>query len=494
MTRKLIIIGAGIAGLSTGCYAQMNGYDATIFELHNKPGGVCTSWNRKGFTFDYCIHNLVGTGKEGVRQVWDELHAFKDTEIVDYDTFARVEDSKGNHVDIYKDLEKLEKHLKEIAPEDSKVIEEYVKAGSSLSGAGFFEMSMGGTLNKLKIAPHIFKVMKWGKVTLNDYAEKFNNEFLKKAFPHFQYNIPGSEMPMFPHLLFLAGFKMGDLNWVKGGSLEFSKRIEKRFIELGGEIHYRAPVEKIIVENNTAVGVILTDGTEHRSDVVISAADGHETIYEMLGGKYTNDFIDSYYQAYIDEQSFGLTVYLGLNRDLSGEPHAITLLLDEPIKLELKERDSLYLELFDSSTGLAPEGKSVIKVVTEGNYGYWEDLHVDMEKYRNKKESIYQEVLKVLEKRFPGINEQVEVFDVTTPVTVERFTHNFHGLQPWHVPAGEMKVMMGGLSKTLPGLKNFYMVGQWAGAMIGISNAAITGRNLVKELCKKDKKKFKALK
>lgn len=493
MTKKLIIIGEGIAGLSAGCYAKMNGYDAVLFELHNKPGGVCTSWNRKGFIFDYCIHNLVGTGNDGVRQVWNELHAFKGTEIVNHDTFASVEDTKGDRLNIYTDLEKLEKHLKEIAPEDSKAIEEYIKAGNSLAGAGFFSMGLGGTMSKLKMAPHIFKIMKWGKITLADYAEKFSNEFLKKAFPHFQYNIPGSDMPMFPHLLFLAGFKSGDLGWPKGGSLEFSKRIEHRFIELGGEIRYREPVEKIMVENDTAVGIVLADGTTHYGDVVVSAADGHETIYEMLDGKYTNNLIDSYYGDYIDEQSFGLTVYLGINRDLSDEPHAITLLLDEPVTLELKEIDSLYLELFDSSTGLVPEGKSIIKVVSEGNYGYWKDLREDMRKYRREKEIIYKKVLKVLEERFSGIGGQVEVFDVTTPVTVERFTHNFHGLQPWPVLDGEMKVMMGGLSKTLPGLKNFYMVGQWAGAMIGISNAAVTGRNVIKELCKKDKKKFRVL-
>lgn len=491
MTKKIIIIGAGIAGLSAGCYAEMNGYDAVIFELHNKPGGVCTSWNRKGFTFDYCIHNLVGTGNTGVKPVWDELHALKGTKIINHPVFASVEDMGGNTLNIYTDLDKLEGHLKEIAPEDSKVIEEYVSAGNSLEGAGFFSMGMGGTTSKLKILPHILSIMKWGKITLADYSERFSNEFIKKAFPHFQYNIPGSELPMFPHLLFLAGFKSGDLGWPVGGSLEFSKRIEKRFTELGGEIHYRAPVEKITVENGTAVGVVLADGTEHRADIIISAADGHETIYEMLNGKYTNDLIDSYYNSYIDEQSFGLTVYLGLNRDISCEPHAISLILDEPVKLELKEVDSLYLELFDPSTGLTPEGKSVIKVVTEGSYSYWKGLRVDMEKYRQEKEVVYKKVLEILEKRFHGITEQVEVFDVTTPVTVERFTCNFHGLQPWPVQKGEMKIMMNGLSKTLPDLKNFYMAGQWAGAMIGISNAAITGRNVVKELCKKDKKKFK---
>jgi len=54
-----------------------------------------------------------------------------------------------------------------------------------------------------------------------------------------------------------------------------------------------------------------------------------------------------------------------------------------------------------------------------------------------------------------------------------------------------LKVMFQGLSKTLPGLQNFYMVGQWAEAMIGIPTAALSGRNLIKTLCKKDGKKFR---
>ena len=59
--RYIIIIGAGLAGLSAGCYAQMNGYETQIFEMHNIPGGLCTSWKRKGYTFDGCIHYLMGS-------------------------------------------------------------------------------------------------------------------------------------------------------------------------------------------------------------------------------------------------------------------------------------------------------------------------------------------------------------------------------------------------------------------------------------------------
>lgn len=160
-------------------------------------------------------------------------------------------------------------------------------------------------------------MIKWSRITLEDYASRFRNEFLRKAFPHIHYNIKGSELPILINLIFLAGFKSGDMGWPKFGSLEFSKKIEKRFIDLGGEIRYRSEVKKIIVQDNQAKGVILGDGSEHLADVVISAADGHSTIYKMLDGKYTNKLIDAYYQSYLKEQDFGLQIYLGLNRDLS---------------------------------------------------------------------------------------------------------------------------------------------------------------------------------
>jgi phytoene dehydrogenase-like protein len=56
MSKSVIIIGAGIAGLAAGCYAQMNGNDFQIFRLHSLPGGLCTSWLRTGDTFDKGNH------------------------------------------------------------------------------------------------------------------------------------------------------------------------------------------------------------------------------------------------------------------------------------------------------------------------------------------------------------------------------------------------------------------------------------------------------
>jgi len=251
MSKKIIIIGAGISGLATGCYAAMNDYDPVIFEAHNRPGGLCTSWHRKGFTFDFCIHNLAGSGDVKLRKIWDELGALKDLKIINREVFVRVEDSKGNALNIYTDVKKLKEHLKMISPEDQDVIENYLNAAHSLLSADFFAMDMDGISSKLKIIPKAFSIIKWGKINLEDYSHRFKNDFLRKAFSHVQYNMNGSQIPMFAHLIFMAGFEAGDMGWPKYGSLEFSKKIENRFLELGGELNYKSEVERIILENRS---------------------------------------------------------------------------------------------------------------------------------------------------------------------------------------------------------------------------------------------------
>ena len=49
---RLVIIGAGVAGLTAGCYAARSGYRTTILEMGQTPGGLCTSWRRNGCLFD----------------------------------------------------------------------------------------------------------------------------------------------------------------------------------------------------------------------------------------------------------------------------------------------------------------------------------------------------------------------------------------------------------------------------------------------------------
>ena len=93
---EILIIGAGVAGLSAGIYAQMNGFQSTIYEMHNIPGGLCTSWRRKGYAFDGAVRYLAGVNPQTKGyQLWDELDILKDTPIHFYDEFVSIEGSDG---------------------------------------------------------------------------------------------------------------------------------------------------------------------------------------------------------------------------------------------------------------------------------------------------------------------------------------------------------------------------------------------------------------
>lgn len=498
MDKSIIIIGAGIAGLSAGCYGQMNGYHTQIFELHDKPGGLCTSWKRKGYTFDGCIHWLVGSGDgTGFNRIWKELGAVQGQQMVDHDEFMRVEGEDGKTFVVYTDIDRLEQHMKELAPADTEVIEELGKAlrlfarlGETMGGLG----GPSGLLDRIKMAlkmlPFMGAFRKYGKTPVQDFATRFSDPFLRQAFATI-FDMP--DFPMVAMLMTLAWMHNRDAGYPIAGSLAFAQAIERRYLDLGGEIHYKSRVEKILVENGRVVGVRLTDGTEHRANVVISAADGHATIFDMLEGKYINDKIRGYYNELPIFRPI-IQVSLGVARDLSDKPHMVSYLLEEPVTVAGEVRERLGVRHFCYDPTLAPPGKSVVVVMFESNYEYWKNLHQERERYDTEKKDIAIKVIDRLEKRFPGISDQIEAVDVATPMTYERYTGNWQGsMEGWLITTKTMSMSMrGGMDKTLPGLDNFYMAGQWVEPGGGVPTAAMSGRRVIQMICKQDKKPFEA--
>jgi phytoene dehydrogenase-like protein len=210
----------------------------------------------------------------------------------------------------------------------------------------------------------------------------------------------------------------------------------------------------------------------------------------MLGGRYADDRVQAYFANVPDRQDMSMHVSFGVDRDMSAEPHALCYFLEEPVTLLGKERDRINVEVYSFDPSMAPEGKTAVKVLLDARYSRWKELYAGQdERYNAAKQEIAQQVLALLEQRFPGISEQVEVVDIATPVTIERYTGNWHGTQAWIDENGGMLEMLRGKTKTLPGLDNFFMAGQWAGG-IGLSTAAIQGRKAIQTICKHDDRRF----
>lgn len=489
--RSILIIGAGIGGLATGCYAQMNGYRAKIVEMHTMPGGLCTSWSRNGYTFDGCIHNLAGTHSgSAFNGLWRELGVVPAVKMRRYDELVRVERADGPPLTVYTDINRLERHLKELSPADAAVIDELTNAMRQMLDFDLLGLALASPFERMKALRKLPLLMKYGRMTLADFAQRFTDPFLRFAIPTVVYDWP--DIPVLMLLTFLGRTSIGDYGWPEGGSVALARAIERRFLDLGGEIRYQSRVQSILIDKDRAVGVRLTDGSELRADIVVSNANGHATIFEMLGGRFTNRAIHSYYSAPEDRIEMGIHVSLGIAQDLSDLPHVVVLPLEEPVVIAGETRHRLYVEPFGFDPGLAPAGKTALKVMMATSYAYWRDLRRTPLLYYDEKHRVAETVIGLLDGRFPGLRQKIEVVDVATPMTTEHFTGNGHG---YRVPISAMALALftgRRLSKTLPGLGHFYMVGQWAGVG-GVPVVAAMGRDVVRDICRRDGRCFAAV-
>jgi phytoene dehydrogenase-like protein len=495
--KSVIIIGGGIAGLSAGCYARLNHYRTKIFEQDTRPGGLNTSWERGPFTINGGLAFLMGSGPGvGFYRIWEELGVVPKMRMIEYEHLLIVEGKEGQKLFMFNDLDRLEKHMKELAPEDKKLIEVFIGGARVFTK---YDMPIDkapellGFGDKMKLMLTKFPLLramgKWKKVAIGEFATRFKNPFLREAVSQMR-ALFSEDAPVLLFQMALALGHMKSAGFPEGGALKLSQTVEHHFKELRGEISYRARVEKILVENNRAVGVRLEDGTEHRADTIISASDMRSTIFNMLDGKY----IDSKIRGYFDRLPAGpspLLVAFGVNRTFEDIPHtAIGTIfpLEEPVTIAGKEIGWLRPMIYNFDASFAPAGKTLLRVVLDSDYEYWKALGENPDGYKAEKERIAGTVIAVLEERFLGLSNQVEMWDVATPLTLERYTGNWKGsVLGWNCTVDTFFMPM---SKTLKGLDNFYMAGQWVEPGGGVPMAAVSGRNVIQLICKRDKKPF----
>jgi len=464
--------------------------------MHDKPGGLCAAWQRKGYTIDAGVHMLGGSGPgHSFYQMWQELGALQGRQIVDHDETVRIEGDNGNVLDFYCDIDKLEQHMKEIAPEDRKIIESFTSAIRRVSRWETYGKApeLTGIMDKLRMIIKIVPLLRyrWMTQSLEDFALRFKNPFLRQVFPYtFDYlgyrdktAVMGAVM-----ILSLTCYKRG--GYPVGGSLEFARGIEKNYLNLGGVVNYKSKVVKILVENDSATGVLLEDGTEHHGDIVISAADSYMTVFNMLEGKYIDKKVRKNFDNAEVNGAYTFTAF-GVNRTFDDIPTlalGLSVPLDNPVNMGGVELSRLPLQISNFDPTLAPSGKTLVRCFFISDYEYWRRLYDNPQLYKEEKQRVADTIIAALDKRFPGFASQVEVYDVATPVTFERYTGNRQGSCSGWVTS--MNSVMINRKRSLPGLDNFYMAGQWIMRAGGLPTSAESGREAIQIICKNDKKKF----
>ena len=495
--RKIAIIGAGISGLCAGIYARMNGYETHIHESHSQPGGLCTGWNRSGYTIDGCIHWLLGASPSSpFHRYWTELGVLSATRIDVYDEFLRSENEEAKTVVLYADADRLGKHLTDLSPEDADRVAELVRLVKRMAGMPMpLDKSMD-LMSPREILTLIRSMSSYGKdwaflsgTSVGEYARGFRHPGIRRALCAV---IP-PEHYLLALVFTLADYHSGNAGFPVGGSPGFAKTLADRYRTLGGHLHLGSRVRRILVERHglahRARGLLLENGTEVPADTVISAADGRSAIYDLLGGAFRNRKIEALYKDPLTYKTYtSVQISFGVNANLSDGPVLLDLPMSEPLCIGDRAVNRLLFKFYRPDWGLAPPGKTLVSCGILTNYEYWKGFRESRGAYAAEKNRIAQTVRRELERRFPAARGRIEVMDTVTPLTYERYTGVWRGAYMAWMPTPQTGRIQP--PRVLPGLKDFHMVGMWA-LPAGIPVGAVTGRWVVQKLCRQDRREFK---
>lgn len=494
--RSVVIIGAGLAGLSAGYFARLNGYQTHIFEHRSRAGGVAASWERDGYQIDGGIHFLMGCRPgQGIYELYQELGAIQSpADIIPLDVYGRAMDEQGGHsVTATRDLARFVADMGAVSPDDRLGLQKLMEAAEALRGLDMAALGMEKPpelTSSTERVKQLWGVRRAGRYftgrwarPVSEFAKGFKDPWVRWVVEHLF-------MPEVPVWFVAAIFGLlvdGQLGLLRGGSRAFVDGIEQRYLGLGGTISYGSTVEEILVDHGRAVGIRLADGTVHRADSVISAADGRSTIFTLLRGRFLDKRTADRYDHWRLFPPL-IMVSLGVSREFSGEPAFSMIRLERPLEVGGRMVEGMMVRCFNYAAGFAPAGKTLLQVEFETDWDHWALLRSDPPAYQAEKERVAAEVVSRLERLYPGIGAQVEMTDVATPHTTWRYTLNYHGAYEGFLPTPE--TITTAVDRTLPGLDGFFMAGQWVMPGGGVPPTLYSGRHAVELLCRSDGRSF----
>jgi phytoene dehydrogenase-like protein len=450
-------------------------------------GGLAASWRRGDYTFETCLHWLLGSNPHSLMYSrWQEIFDIGKLTFVQPEEYAHLENEQGENLSIYSDVDRMEDELLKRAPQDSTEIHRFASAIRRLAKLPIPDPDEP-LLTFVRSLPALRLFRQLSSISIEQYGTRFTHPMLRRFFGTGE----TAELSALALLFSLAWMSDRNAGYPMGGSQAIIRLIVNNLHEWGGHLRLGARVEKILVEHDTAVAVQLEGGEAIPADWVISAADGYTTIYKMLGGKYVDKATERAYQSFKPFPSY-LQVSLGVARDLRQQPGFLVKLLDAPISVDPATNVSeLSFRFFHFDPTFAPSGKTAVTCfLPTRNWEYWTELERrdDGPQYRAEKQRVAEAVINVLEHGLPAIRKDIEVTDVSTLATVIRYTGNWKGsMEGWLLTP---KTGFRSLRKDLPGLRRFRMVGQWVMPGGGLPSGLMTARSAIRVICKQDRAPF----
>ena len=499
-TTEIVIIGSGIGGLCCGALLAKYGFQVTVCESHNIPGGAAHSFEIQGYKFDsgpslYSGMSYASTNP--LKQVLDAIE--EDLEWANYDTWgcllpngnfntavgaddfcAVLKDLRGEKaVREWRNLQATMKPLTDAVNAIPPLAMRYDLA-AVLALLPYLPATLWHTPNIIRLTGAFSKIM--DGVVEDEFIRNWLDLlcFLLSGLP--ASGTSGAEMAF----MFAEWYKPGVvLDYPVGGSGALVDALVRGLTKYGGKLLLNSHIERVLVENKRATGVKLKNGkTITATKAVISNASVWDTLKLIPDGALPNSWVKE--RANTPECESFMHLHVGIDAaDLPSDLQCHYIVVND-WELGITAPQNVVVVSIPSvlDPSLAPPGKHNIHVYTPGNepYELWQGMERNSQKYRQQKEARAEIMWQALERIIPDIRSRVEVQLVGTPLTHSRYLRRHHGSYGPAIAAG--KALFPGANTPLSGL---YCCGDSTFPGIGLPAVAASGAITANTLAPVDK-------
>lgn len=448
-----IVIGAGVGGMVCAGFLARAGKSVLLLDHHYLPGGCCTAFPRKGYTFDAAVHHIGACGRFGIigqilsrfgmnfrfvhLNPMDNL-TFPDAEIqipADIDDYAaqlslRFPGEKEQIARFFKDFVRL---YRQVLRREGPLLDEYRAASFD--------------------------------VLLRNY---FNDETLRRILGA-QWGYLGSpveEISAIGMCQMLVSYWKDGAYYPIGSTQAFSDALAENLLHIGAHVLLKAGVSEILIENEKVCGVRTQEGIVVRADVVVSNVDARQLFEDLLPSDVCSSERARIGQMRVAPSYYGLYLAVPSELDLANLPRGFYYLSDDDGGSAL---EWIYLSVptrYDPS--LAPPGKQIISMTVGVRSSVPEFVA-----WQDDKSAMARRVVGYLDTRVPGLSNNIDFMDSASPRTIARYIRTRDGAAyGWAVlpdQSGDARFP----SKT--SLHGLYLVGQWTSPGPGVAAVAASG-------------------
>ncbi len=483
-----IVIGAGVAGLTSALILSREGKKVLLLDTQPIPGGYATTFKRKGFTFESSVHCVDSLSTDcNIREFLDDNEVGDKVDFIELRNFSYMVYPEHDFMTDFK-RNNFVKFLKDKFPHESAGIDRLFRVMDRFYGQyhGFAYSDFPPLWLKYILMPFVYPlIIKVSGETVKEFVGKYIKD--EKLFAIITdiwrfTGTPPSRLGALYFLLVFEGYYYAPTAYIRGGMSKLFEAMVGQIRENGSEVKFNTIVTKIITDKSNSVRGVATDkGEEFRARAVISNADAIGTLTRMLD----NEAVKEEYRkklSLLEKSISAFQVYLGLKvptRDLGMNHYLYSVNMtydhEENFRYSLEgDYERCSLELTDHSQidpGLVPEGKGSLLIMTLDSYSNWKDL--TEEGYNLKKQRVADILISRTERYLPGLSENIELMEIATPRTMLRFSSSSEGaIYGFAQTVGQAGINRLGQETRIKGL---YLAGAWTRPGGGIHACFVSG-------------------